>query len=82
MIIKYLFGAYTLLLFIRIIASWMPQLAKYSWMQLVMKMTDPYLNIFRRFIPSLGGMDLSPIVAFLALTFIEKFVISLVYATY
>lgn len=28
---------------------------------------DPYLNIFRGIIPPLGGLDLSPILAFLVL---------------
>ena len=31
--------------------------------------TDPYLNAFRGLIPPLGGIDLSAIVAFLALSF-------------
>jgi len=40
--------------------------------------TDPYLNIFRRFIPLIGGMlDISPIIAFLALQFIEYLILRL-----
>jgi uncharacterized protein YggT (Ycf19 family) len=31
--------------------------------------SEPYLRIFRRFIPPLGGIDLSPIVAILVLVF-------------
>ena len=34
------------------------------------KICDPYLNLFRKFIPPLGGMvDVSPIVALLVLQF-------------
>ncbi|MFQ5729293.1 MAG: YggT family protein, partial [Waddliaceae bacterium] len=41
---------------------------------------DPYLNFFRRFIPPLGVIDLSPIVAFLCLRlFIQPMMISFVH---
>jgi YggT family protein len=33
----------------------------------VSAITDPYLNVFRGLIPPIGGLDLSAIVAFLAL---------------
>ena len=34
--------------------------------------TDPYLNAFRGLIPPLGGLDVSAIVAFLALQLIQS----------
>ena len=37
----------------------------------VSAVTDPYLNVFRGLIPPLGGLDLSAIVAFLALQLIQ-----------
>ncbi|MGB5594536.1 MAG: YggT family protein, partial [Crocosphaera sp.] len=36
--------------------------------------TDPYLNIFRSIIPPLGGIDISAILAILALQFISTMV--------
>jgi DNA (cytosine-5)-methyltransferase 1 len=41
-------------------------------MQFISFYTDPYLNLFRRFIPPLGMIDISPIIAFFALGFIEQ----------
>ena len=35
-------------------------------------LVEPYLGVFRRFIPPLGGMDFSPIVAILVLQFIIR----------
>lgn len=70
--------AYTLLLFARIICSWVPDLMQYRVMQFVAYYTDPYLNMFRRFIPPLGVFDLSPIVAFLALSFARQLLYMLV----
>jgi YggT family protein len=76
-IIDIFFQVYTLMLFARIISSWLPQLNQYKAMQFITYYTDPYLNFFRRFIPPLGMMDFSPIVAFLCLSFIQNIVINL-----
>jgi YggT family protein len=65
------------MLFGRIIASWLPQLHEYKIMQFIIYYTDPYLNFFRRFIPPLGMIDFSPIVAFFALSIIQNMVINL-----
>ena len=39
---------------------------------------EPYLSIFRRFIPPLGPLDLSPIVALLVLGFVGRVVVGLI----
>ncbi|BFM40987.1 YggT family protein [Synechocystis sp. LKSZ1] len=64
---------YLLLLFIRILLSWF-QTAEWanSAMGFLSPITDPYLNIFRSFIPPLGGIDFSPILAILALQFLSS----------
>ena len=36
---------------------------------------EPYLRIFRRLIPGFGGIDFSPILAILALSFLNKIVV-------
>ena len=36
------------------------------------RIVSPYMNIFRRFIPPLGGMDFSPIVGLFVLSFGER----------
>lgn len=76
--VKYLFSAYTFLLFLRILGSWIPALQNTKFMHFVAFYTDPYLNFFRRFIPPIGGvMDISPIVAFFALYIIKSLVMRL-----
>ena len=62
---------YLVLIFIRIIMSWIPRIPYNRVLNAVLTfvsdVTDPYLNLFRRFIPPLrmgpGALDLSPIVA-------------------
>ena len=80
LIIKYLFNTYTILIFARIIITWIPQLQN-SWIaHFLATVTDPYLNLFRKIIPPIGGtLDLSPIVGIFALKFIQYILISLIY---
>lgn len=43
------------------------------------RLVVPYLSLFQRFIPPLGGIDFSPIVALAALTLLERVVIAIIY---
>ncbi|NDD58264.1 MAG: YggT family protein [Chlamydiae bacterium] len=76
-VIHYLFFGYTILLMARIIGSWFPSFAHSKWMRFVAFYTNPYLNLFRKIIPPLGSLDLSPILAFFALQILENFIIRL-----
>ena len=38
---------------------------------------DPYLRLFRRFLPPLGPLDLSPMVAVVSLLIVQRIVVSL-----
>jgi YggT family protein len=66
---------YLVLIFIRILTSWIPRMPynRYlaAFLQFISDVTDPYLNLFRRFIPMVrmgpGAIDLSPIVATIVL---------------
>lgn len=40
--------------------------------------SEPYLSIFRRFIPPLGPLDLSPMVAIIVLIVVGEIVVSLI----
>ncbi len=64
---------YSLILLVRVLLSWFPNL---DWgnpvLSTVSSITDPYLNAFRGLIPPLGGLDLSAIVAFLALNLAQQ----------
>ena len=72
-IIHWLFGIYTLMVAVRIIGSWFPAFSQHMTMRFLRFYTDPYLNIFRKFIPPIGGMlDLSPLLAFFGLQILES----------
>ena len=65
------FTIYTFMLLARIIGSWFPSFAQSKFMRFIGFYTDPYLNIFRRVIPPIGMIDISPMVAFFALQIIQ-----------
>jgi YggT family protein len=69
---------YFLLIFAYILMSWIRM--PYSiWMNRIQRflydVVEPYLRIFRRFIPPLGPLDISPIVAILALWIVSGLII-------
>ena len=78
---------YYVLIFARILMSWIPRLPYYRWLDAVLtfvrEVTDPYLNIFRRFMPMLrfggGGIDLSPAVAMFVLIIVGQIVVGLIH---
>ena len=64
---------YSILLLIRILLSWFPNIDWFSQpFATLSQLTDPYLNLFRSIIPPLGGMDFSPILAFLVLNLVSR----------
>lgn len=59
---------YTYIIIIRVLLTWFPNIDWYSQpFAAISQITDPYLNLFRSFIPPLGGIDISPILAILLL---------------
>lgn len=70
-IIHDIFLIYTLMILIRIIASWFPEISRHRILLFIQHYTDPYLNLFRRFIPPLGMIDLSPMFSLIFLQILE-----------
>lgn len=80
-IVDNIFYFYFLLLILRIFLTWFPNI---DWRQQPFKsireVTDLYLDIFRRFIPPVGGLDFSPIIALIVLQVMQVLVTNLVAA--
>jgi YggT family protein len=77
---------YLVLIFIRIILTWIPRIPYNRWLngflKFVTDVTDPYLNLFRRVLPPVrmgpGALDLSPIVATFVLIIVSGIVTGLI----
>lgn len=66
-----LYNIYFYMILIYVLMSWVPAVRESFVGELLGKIVEPYLSVFRRFIPAIGGMlDISPIVALIALRFI------------
>lgn len=63
---------YTILVVIYILMSWVPSTRETGFGKFLGRIVEPYLEIFRKFIPPLGMIDISPIVAIFALRFIGR----------
>ena len=78
------FSVYYWLLIIRILLSWVPQLASNPALRpvivFVIDITEPFLKLFRRLIPTAGiggvGFDFSPLIAIITLEVLKYFVVS------
>ncbi|MEA2063077.1 MAG: YggT family protein [Gemmatimonadota bacterium] len=68
---------YSLLILARIILSWFRVNHYNHWYRLLCRLTDPFLDLFRPLVPSLGGIDFSPIIAFLVLNILRRVVFAL-----
>ena len=69
---------YSFLIFIRIMLTWIPN-QDYSLVpvQLLCRLTDPVLDLARRYIPPLGMIDVSSAVVLLVLMFVVRALASL-----
>lgn len=73
-----LVDVYTMILFVYVLMSWIPQKSGIiADIDTVLgRVCDPFLNLFRKFIPPIGGMvDISPIFALLVLQFAVRLIV-------
>lgn len=67
---------YTWLIIIYVLMSWFPLKGTlYDVYRVLGSVVEPYIGLFRRFIPPIGAVDISPIIAILVLNLIMRYVI-------
>ncbi|MCA0148711.1 MULTISPECIES: YggT family protein [Bacillaceae] len=71
-ILSKLIQLYSWALIIYILMSWFPNARETSIGQFLARICEPYLEPFRRFVPSIGMIDISPIVAFIVLNLAQS----------
>jgi len=77
-LIASLANAYTTVIFVYVIMSWIPNSTGIvgEVYRVLGKICDPYLNLFKRLIPPIGGMiDITPIIALVVLQFVVRLVL-------
>lgn len=77
LIARRLIDAYSWVIVIWAILSWVPMSSSASLVQDIREVLDclvsPYINLFRRYIPPFGGIDFSPMVALIVLEIARNF---------
>ena len=74
-----LFQLLQLILLVRILLTWFPNINWYNQpFKFLRDVSDPILEPFRKIIPPIGGLDLSPMVLFFVLSLLEKVVLGFV----
>lgn len=80
LLVRWTFAFLRIALIVRVVASWLPRLVHSRWVSWSFGATDWMLRPLRRVIPSLGVMDITPIVAYFALVIVEWLVESVLLA--
>ena len=74
-------NAYTMVIFVYVLMSWIPNVTSGVVGQVYRALgtlCDPYLDLFKRFIPPIGGMvDVTPIIALLVLQFVVRLIVGI-----
>ena len=71
-VINFVAGALYVLILARIIVSWLPIHPWHPLVRWLRIIVDPILRPFRRILPSIGGLDLSPLLAILVIFFVAN----------
>ena len=68
---------YEILIVVWCIMSWFPNVNETVWRlrETLGTLVEPYLGLFRRYIPAMGGVDFSPIVAIVVLRLVQRLIL-------
>ncbi|MGI6083792.1 MAG: YggT family protein [Limnochordia bacterium] len=66
---------YERLVLVRVILSWFGPSPYHPVVRFIVKVTDPVLEPARRAIPSVGGIDFSPVLVFIVLGWVRRFLV-------
>jgi YggT family protein len=81
-----LFTVYIILILLKVLISYVPRMPYRPWLRSVLDFitdsTNPYLNFWRRILPSVGGssfaLDLSPMIGIIVLFVLQIFITGLI----
>jgi YggT family protein len=77
LLVSWTFTILKIALIVRVISSWLP-ISPYSrWVLWSYKLSEPILAPMRRIVPNLGGLDITPILAYFLLSITESFLLRL-----
>ena len=75
--IKIFFDILSFLIIVRVLLSWFPNRPHHALFDFIIEVTNPVLNAAKRVTPRLGMIDLSPIIALVALDLFRTLLLTL-----
>ncbi len=75
--VKIFFNLLSFLIIVRVLLSWFPRRPHNALFDFIFDVTRPVLNLAKRVIPPIGMIDLSPIVALIALDILQTIILAL-----
>ncbi|GAB4149649.1 MAG: hypothetical protein Fur0021_10950 [Candidatus Promineifilaceae bacterium] len=76
-LVNLVFTLLSLLIFVRVLLSWVRVNPYNPVIRLLYDLTDPILAPFQRLIPPAGGLDFSPLVALIVIDLLRRLLLSL-----
>ncbi|MEG3641296.1 YggT family protein [Magnetococcus sp. PR-3] len=73
-LLTFFLGIYSWIILFRVLISWVNPDPYNPIVQLLIRVTEPVLGPLRRMIPSIAGIDFSPIVAFLGINMLQSMI--------
>ena len=74
-LINFVLGAYVWVVIARAVISWVNAEPYKPIVRFLVQVTDPLVNRIMRFLPSMGGFDLSPMMRIMAIIFLQSFLV-------
>jgi YggT family protein len=78
-ILEFSINIYMYIIIARAIISWVNPDPYNPVVRFLYRSTDPVLSRVRRFLPDLGGLDISPVIVILLIIFLQKFVVNSIF---
>lgn len=75
LIVLWTFALLRLALLVRVISSWLPVSPHSPWLRWSFVLSEPILRPLRQIVPTLGAMDITPIIAYFLLGFLARLLI-------
>lgn len=78
LLISWTFTILKVALVVRVISTWLPVSPYSPWIRWSYALSDPILAPLKRVVPSFGGLDITPILAYILLNVVESFLFRLI----
>jgi YggT family protein len=66
-----------LAILVRVFMSWLPINPESRFVRIILEITEPVLGPIRRIVPSLAGLDISPMLALVLIQVLERMLLSM-----